>query len=164
MTTGEKIRSARIQAGLTQEELAKKIGLTKVAISRYESGQREPKISILKKLSVAFGVKWEKLLDDRFLGDEEPETKPPTRCARLECLINASGHSRRSIALASGIPPSTLQCAIDRAEKTDGNISLDILYPISRVLGLPMWVFVCDSDDLRLLVSAMSGDLEEEKT
>lgn len=162
MTTGEKIKIAREKAGLTQEELAKKIGLTKAAISRYESGQREPKISSIKKLSAAFGVKWEKLLDDRFLGDEEPETKPLTRCARLECLINASGHSRRSVALASGISPSTLQSAIENARENGAEMSMDIIYPISTFLRVPMWIFLCKDEELRSVVAALSELLKEE--
>lgn len=38
MTTGEKIKKARLEKGMTQEELGKKIGVKKAAINKYETG------------------------------------------------------------------------------------------------------------------------------
>ena len=38
MTTGEKIKTRRLELGLTAEELGKKVGVTKSTIGRYESG------------------------------------------------------------------------------------------------------------------------------
>lgn len=37
-TTGERIKAARIAAGLTQEELGKRVGVKNAAIHKYESG------------------------------------------------------------------------------------------------------------------------------
>jgi transcriptional regulator with XRE-family HTH domain len=42
-------RLLRIQAGLTQRDVAKCLGTTVAAVSRYESGQREPRRLILDK-------------------------------------------------------------------------------------------------------------------
>lgn len=39
------IKSRRENLGLTQKQLAEKVGLTDVTISRYENGEREPKWS-----------------------------------------------------------------------------------------------------------------------
>ena len=39
---GEKIKKARTIAKMTQEELAKKVGRSRVTVGRWESGQREP--------------------------------------------------------------------------------------------------------------------------
>ncbi|MGL5755437.1 MAG: helix-turn-helix domain-containing protein [Paraclostridium sp.] len=47
---GIKIKEARKKKGLTQSELAEKIGLTKHAIAKYEQGQREPNLNILTKI------------------------------------------------------------------------------------------------------------------
>ena len=41
---------------LTQEELAKKIGTTKQMISKYEKGQRSPKISMANAIAAALGT------------------------------------------------------------------------------------------------------------
>ena len=42
MTTGEKIRAARLKAGMTQEQLAKRLGTIKSRINRLENGERQP--------------------------------------------------------------------------------------------------------------------------
>ena len=53
---GEKLKAARLAAGLTQEELAARCGLKKQSISRYENSEREPNIRIAKMLADALGV------------------------------------------------------------------------------------------------------------
>ena len=39
MTTGDRIKKRRNELGMTQEELAKKLGLQKSAIAKYEKGR-----------------------------------------------------------------------------------------------------------------------------
>ena len=57
MTTGQKIRSLRLQKGMTQEELGKKIGVQKAAINKYENGiVVNLKRSTIAKLAEALGV------------------------------------------------------------------------------------------------------------
>lgn len=46
---------ARIKKGLTQEELAKKIGTKQSAIARVESGNVNPTIAFLEKITQAIG-------------------------------------------------------------------------------------------------------------
>ena len=50
------IIDARIKVGLTQEELAKRIGTKQSAIARLESGNVNPSISFLEKISHALGL------------------------------------------------------------------------------------------------------------
>ena len=60
---GEKLKSARISAGFTQEELAKINGVTKATISVYESGQREPPIKSLIALAKTLQISLDKLFE-----------------------------------------------------------------------------------------------------
>lgn len=53
---GENIKLIRQSKGLTQEELAKKLGISKSAISRYESGQRDPNLDSADKIASVLGV------------------------------------------------------------------------------------------------------------
>ena len=67
MTTGERIKLARKAAGLTQTELAEKIGVKFSAIHKYESGMVvNLKRETIAALSEALGVKpsWLMCLDD----------------------------------------------------------------------------------------------------
>ena len=47
---------ARRAAGLTQSELAQRVGVARSAISMYESGRREPGADVLLRLLTATGV------------------------------------------------------------------------------------------------------------
>ena len=51
------IIKARVTAGLSQEELAKKMATTQSVVARLESGRHLPSISTLKKLAEATGTK-----------------------------------------------------------------------------------------------------------
>lgn len=55
MNMGDIIKKKRVEIGLTQEELAEKLGLQKSAIAKYENGRVENiKRSVLKKMSELF--------------------------------------------------------------------------------------------------------------
>ena len=56
MSTGENIKKARINAGLTQKELGERLGITSQSIAQWETGRRGPKYESLQKLSEALGV------------------------------------------------------------------------------------------------------------
>lgn len=63
MTTGEKIRSARQEAKLTQKRVAELSGIAEPTIRKYESNRLNPKIGTLKKLANAIGCDVMELLD-----------------------------------------------------------------------------------------------------
>lgn len=48
---GNFIRDRRQKMGLTQEEVAKKLGISQVAYGRYELGTREPNLELIFKIS-----------------------------------------------------------------------------------------------------------------
>ncbi len=56
MEIGEKIRSIRVSRGVTQEDLAKKTGLSRSTIVNFERGKRIPRIDDLMKIAGALGV------------------------------------------------------------------------------------------------------------
>lgn len=65
MNVGEMIKEARLSKGMTQEELADKVGVKKSAVAKWENGRvSEIKRSNLKKLSDALGLPPTKLLGD----------------------------------------------------------------------------------------------------
>ena len=65
MSTGEKIKMYRVRMGMTQTELANKLGLRKTAISKWENNQVvNIKRDTLSKLAAIFGVSVAHLVDD----------------------------------------------------------------------------------------------------
>lgn len=56
MTTGERIKKARKEAGITQRDLGKLLGLSFQAIAQWENDLRKPKPETTKKIADALGV------------------------------------------------------------------------------------------------------------
>lgn len=56
MPIGERIRTARKEARLTQAELAEKAGVAAITVHQYESGKRQPRIEHLVSIAAALGV------------------------------------------------------------------------------------------------------------
>ena len=62
ITFAERLKEARKAAKLSQEALANKIGRTKSTISRWESGERNPKMFEMVELEKILGVSAETLM------------------------------------------------------------------------------------------------------
>lgn len=59
---GNFIYQLRTKLNLTQEKLAKKLGVTNKAISKWENGKAKPTTEMLKKLSILFNISIDELL------------------------------------------------------------------------------------------------------
>lgn len=62
MTLGKRISENRKRLGLTQDQLAEKLGITAQAVSKWENDQSCPDITMLPKLAEIFGVTTDSLL------------------------------------------------------------------------------------------------------
>ena len=56
MKIGERIREIRKHVGLTQKDLAEKLGVTQAMIGHYERGERNPKHETIMRIADALGV------------------------------------------------------------------------------------------------------------
>lgn len=56
MSLGSKIKQIRKRAGMTQSELASKLGISSSAVGMYEQDRREPDNRVLTRLCDIFGV------------------------------------------------------------------------------------------------------------
>ena len=59
---GRRIADARRDRGLTQKDLAEKVGVTAQAVSKWERGSSCPDISILDEIACALGISVSELL------------------------------------------------------------------------------------------------------
>lgn len=60
---GKLISELRKDKGLTQEQLAEKIGVTQKSVSRWETGKNMPDVSLLQLLSLELDISVSELLD-----------------------------------------------------------------------------------------------------
>ena len=70
MTFSEKLMDLRRRAGMSQEQLADRLGVTRQSVSKWESGTAMPELVKLISLSEIFGVSVDYLVKDYL---EEPE-------------------------------------------------------------------------------------------
>ena len=76
MTLGEKIKEARKQAGLSQEQFAEKMNVSRSAVAKWETDKGVPDISNLKVMSKLLNVSIDRLLDDGESPDFGEMTEP----------------------------------------------------------------------------------------
>ena len=76
MEFGEKIQSLRKSKGLTQEELAERLYVSRTAVSKWESGRGYPSIDSIKEIASFFSVTIDELLSsEKILSLAEKENK-----------------------------------------------------------------------------------------
>ncbi|MBQ6850556.1 MAG: helix-turn-helix transcriptional regulator [Oscillospiraceae bacterium] len=93
MEFNKKLQELRKQKGLTQEELAETLFVSRTAISKWESGRGYPNIDSLKVISKFFGVTIDELLSgDELLTIAEEDTKQNERhfCDLVFGLLDCS--------------------------------------------------------------------------
>lgn len=76
MTIGAKIQILRKQKGLSQEQLAEELGVSRQAVSKWEAEQSIPDIDKIIVLSDFFGVTTDYILRDAELPQPQPEPAP----------------------------------------------------------------------------------------
>ena len=104
------LKQIREKSGYRQLDIAKYLGVTQVTYHRYESGEREPSIEQLKKLSAFFCVSIDSILDncveekdvlsqyERQLIEAARKADKRARTDALALLkMNASSHSNATI-------------------------------------------------------------------
>jgi transcriptional regulator with XRE-family HTH domain len=70
---GHRLREERIRAGISQRELARRLGLSASLISQLESGQSRPSVGTLYAIVTELGVSLDRLIK----GSDVPETDGP---------------------------------------------------------------------------------------
>ena len=76
---GKFIALTRKNNGLTQEQLAEKLGVTNKTISRWETGKYMPDLSLLKPLSEELGVTLNELLSGEKIEKEKMDENTENR-------------------------------------------------------------------------------------
>lgn len=64
MGFGDNIRRLREERGMTQEQLASRLGVTRTAVTQWESGSTHPRMGSLEAMAALFGVRKSDIVDD----------------------------------------------------------------------------------------------------
>ena len=99
MTIGEKILKYRKEMGMSQEELASKLYVSRQTVSQWEKDQTQPTLDNLKLITEIFGISVDKLLSDA------DEKNAKINANSLDTLCGA-------LAYAMGIPSP--KCAAEK--------------------------------------------------
>ena len=63
MSFSDKLYKLRISKGISQKELADNLGVAQSSINYWEKGQRDPSITVVKKIAEYFGVSLDYLME-----------------------------------------------------------------------------------------------------
>ena len=126
MTIGEMLKKARIDAGLTQKQLAEKCEMADSAIRKYESGRIVPKIKTITKIASALGMSTsdfisgdsysEKSIDERIFFAEREIVSRIRRNIKFERYNNPDSKIDLApdISKKYALPEETLKNASDK--------------------------------------------------
>ena len=118
---GQRIQELRKAEGLTQEQLAQKIGVSMAAIRNYENGLREPNSRAMAALERYFKVSGEFLR-----GEVDRETFLQNSAAiqgQLDVLVDCSSQERQMLAVS--VLTGVMQTVTERLLRDDGPADLD---------------------------------------
>lgn len=138
MTLREKLIVLRDRAGLSQMELADRLGVSRQAVSRWESGDTTPTMDKLKSLARIYGVSLDWLCSDTADGEPPEAAKPEADRNPDEAPAGKEGEKKqkiRAIAIALTIVVIALVCVwfaakdkkADEADDQGDNVKYDVV-------------------------------------
>lgn len=139
---GERLRELRKEKGLSQDEFAKMLGTSKQILSRYELGQRSPKIEQVSKYAEKL-----KVSVDYLLGDSEAEAMYSEMCGELQGkpfyeifrdITIEMGLNISDIVRITGLTDKQVRTIIIRRMK---DAPLPIAMQLSETLNVPLEVW-----------------------
>ena len=104
MTFKEKLINLRKIKGITQEEFAKAVGVSRQAVYKWESGQSYPEVTKLLEIKLLFGISIDDLLDDSY------EVKLPEKKRRKKKSENTENTIKETLT-----PPTEVDSEISPA-------------------------------------------------
>ena len=102
MTLPERLMKLRKAAGLSQEEVAEKLELTRQTVSKWETGQSSPDLDKVLPLCDLYHITPDELLHEGG-SDEADELKAQKDAARAEELLEKSVAKKKLIGILSGV-------------------------------------------------------------
>ena len=113
MTIGKRIAQLRREKGLTQEELANRMGVSPQAVSKWENDQTCPDISALPKLARLFGVTVDELLEGKEALPAVRMLPPEQRKDIKDMLLRITVDSAEGDRIRVNLPMALVEIAME---------------------------------------------------
>lgn len=133
MSLSEKILSLRTQLGLSQEELAEKLAVSRQSVSKWETGQSVPDLDKLIKLADLFGISVDELVRE----GEWPQPPEPPKAPEPQVVYVKEKRSLTGTQTA-GVCLELIGLALDLMGLVGAGILLVFVGTALIVLGLPL--------------------------
>ena len=143
----EKIYSLRRKLGLSQEQLAEKIGVSRQAISKWEGGLSTPELDKLKALSECFQITMDELTENQAIlasedAKKEKQNSTPSKTGESKigiCLCITGGVCLILFGILTVIYPSSIDQINESSMITlKGTGIIITLFVLLMILGLMM--------------------------
>lgn len=89
VSLGNRLKAERKRSGLTQEQLAERVGVSRAAVARYEAGEIEPSLKTLVLLADTLRVSTDRLLGREPLVSCAVAGLTPKAAEALELFLRA---------------------------------------------------------------------------
>lgn len=149
MELSEKLQQLRKKKGLTQEELAQALYVSRTAVSKWESGRGYPNIDSLKAIAKYFGVTIDELLSGGemlSIAEEDSREKETLMRGRIYALLDISSLLFLLLPLFGWEQDGTI--------RTASLLSLDGIAPYLRAAYFAFVIAVVVTGMLSLVLSA----------
>ena len=87
MTFGEAIKAKREELGMTQQELAERLFVSRQTVCRWENGSRCPDLFMSKKLSIVLGIPMDDLVPAEGLSSYVPPKEPGVDISCVKVML-----------------------------------------------------------------------------
>ena len=130
MSLSEKILSLRTQLGLSQEELAEKLAVSRQSVSKWETGQSVPDLDKLIKLADLFGISVDELVREGERPQPPEPPQPQVVYVKEKCSLTGTQ--------TAGVCLELIGLALDLMGLVGAGILLVFVGTALIVLGLPL--------------------------
>ena len=88
MKFGEAIKQKREQLGMTQQDLAERLFVSRQTVCRWENGSRCPDLVMAKKIAMVLGISLDDLIPGEVVQDYVPEKEPPIDISCIKVMLS----------------------------------------------------------------------------
>ena len=133
---GKKLRKVRIHSGMTQQDLADRLGVSKAVVSSYEQDVSTPSFVKLIDIARLFDVSTDYLLsvgdeymDERFKEPAEGDSGSKDKAKRLTDRFMGIGDQIRELREERGLSRQELAAALSLSTMAIGKYERDVMAP-----------------------------------